>query len=483
MSIDLTTSRETIPDHIQESWKRCQQIRLEATTFDKEQYDEILHYSTPVLKDVYEQALLLARTQTINRDLEFFYDQHPSSLITMNHDGKITRINHTAARTIGCGEQSAIGKTISTIMKGVNPSTILLGKRFSYKNQMFTAHMIESENHHESCVLLQGETKRQKDVLMNQYHFHDIISNDPTMNEKISIAKKASLLDISVLITGETGTGKELFAQSIHGASLRNHNPFIAINCSAIPESLLESELFGYEKGSFTGAKAQGQAGKFETANGGTLFLDEIGDMPLAAQAALLRVLQEGYITRIGGTTPRPIDVRIIAATHKDLQKEIEAGHFRADLYFRLNGFTLCLPPLRSRTDILLLAEHILSTLPFKKEKVELTEDAINFIVEYEWLGNFRQLKNILQQAAFLADHHRITKSLLLSLCPSVSLPNKEGQSGKGAILSLREHEILLIKQVLEQTKGNITRAAKLLKIGRNTLYRKMKEYQIRSEF
>jgi transcriptional regulator of acetoin/glycerol metabolism len=434
-----------------------------------------------------EQALLLAHTQNqtkkLTKDLDFIYDHHPSSLITINKEGKIKRLNFAAARTIGRSEQSTIGEPISSIISGLDPFTLTAAQeqKFSFKNQVFTTHILISDNHDQSCVILQGETQKQKGELTNHYHFTDIISNDPDMNETISLAKRVATLDISLLISGETGTGKELFAQSIHGASLRSDKPFIAINCSAIPEGLLESELFGYEKGAFTGAKSQGQAGKFEAADGGTLFLDEIGDMPLTAQATLLRVLQERCVTRIGGITPRPIDVRIIAATHKDLQKEIEAGRFREDLYFRLNGFTLKLPSLRNRTDLLLLAEHILSRVPFKKEKTELTEDAKTFITEYEWPGNFRQLENVLQQAAFLANHNRITKSLLLSLCPSSTVQIREEKKRKQKLMSLREHEITLIKQALEQTNGNISRASKQLNIGRNTLYRKLKAYNLMS--
>ncbi|MEW9673783.1 sigma-54-dependent Fis family transcriptional regulator [Ammoniphilus sp. 3BR4] len=434
-----------------------------------------------------EQALLLSHTQKqkdkLTEDLTFIYDHHPSSLITLNKEGGITRLNYSASRTIGCSEQIAIGKHISSIISELNPSALVgaQGQKIRFKNQVFTPYLLSSDNAEESCMILRGEVEKGHGTLSNHYHFTDIISNDPLMNETISFAKRAAQVDISLFISGESGTGKELFAQSIHGASLRSNKPFIAINCSAIPESLLESELFGYEKGAFTGAKSGGQEGKFEAANGGTLFLDEIGDMPLAAQATLLRVLQERCVTRIGGITPRPIDVRVIAATHKDLQKEIMEGRFRADLYYRLNGFTLKLPPLRERTDLLLLAEHILSRIPFQKEKAELTEDAKAFIKEYDWPGNFRQLQNTLQQAAFLANHHPITKSLLLSLCPTfANAPSMEKEySAKENPVSLQEHEMTVIKQVLEQTKGNISQAAKHLNIGRNTLYRKLKAYNI----
>lgn len=333
---------------------------------------------------------------------------------------------------------------------------------------------------HQSSVIVRLKKQKLIDGLTtNRYQFTDIISNDPQMNQTISIAKRSSALDISLLITGESGTGKELFAQSIHGYSLRSDKPFIAINCSAIPENLLESELFGYEKGAFTGAKSGGHKGKFEAADGGTLFLDEIGDMPLQAQASLLRVLQERCVTRVGGHASIPIDVRVIAATNKDLQKEMEAGEFRADLFFRLCGLSLKLPNLRSRKDLLLLAEYILADLPYKSEHTELTVEAKTFILEYSWPGNFRELQNVLGQAVFLADKGPITRDLLVALCPVSSITNEEGAIADREPRNFQEQETQIIRNALERTSGNISNAAKQLDIGRNTLYRKMKKYGI----
>lgn len=433
-----------------------------------------------------EQALILAHekrsTKKLSIDLDYIYKHHPSSLITINKEGKITRLNHEAVRTIGLSEQTVIGQPISQFISGLND----LGekeaeRKICFKNKVFTSHLLPTENHDQAYVLLRGEPQKPASELSSRYLFSDILCEDPRLHELIAVAKRAASLPISLLIHGESGTGKELFAQAIHGASNRSDKPFIAINCSAIPESLLESELFGYEKGAFTGAKSSGQPGKFEAADGGTLFLDEIGDMPLPAQASLLRVLQEQCITRIGSVAPRYIDVRIIAATHKDLQKEIEAGRFRADLYFRLSGFTLKLPSLRNRSDLLMLADHILSRLPFTPAKPVLSEDAKYFIQEYEWPGNFRQLQNVLQQAAFLADQQPITKSLLHSLCTSTYKSVEVVQPQSFELTSMKEHEITLIKQALEQANGNISHAAKQLNIGRNTLYRKMKAYNLSS--
>lgn len=429
------------------------------------------------IEQSYQLDQMKRKPQIKESDLKFIYDRHPSSLFTVNKNGYVTRLNLAAARMIGNSESAAIGQPISDIIEGFNPKLLENDNNFVFKDQRFTTYSLSNGDTDQPCILIQGETQGQTSKLANRYNFKDILGNDSKLNEMISIAKKASELEISLLITGETGTGKELFAQSIHGASLRKNKPFIAINCSAIPESLLESELFGYEKGAFTGAKAQGHIGKFEAANGGTLFLDEIGDMPISAQATILRVLQEACITRIGGITPRPIDVRIIAATHKDLHKEMEEGRFRADLFFRLNGLTLKLPSLRERSDILLIAENILSHIPFRKENIELGEDAKQFILEYEWLGNFRQLKNVLQQAVFLTKQNHISKELLQSICnpkSGITMEEKHKQT-----ISLKELEITVIKQVLEKTHGNISLASKQLNIGRNTLYRKLKAYNL----
>lgn len=433
-----------------------------------------------------EQAIFVANTQKLSKklaiDLDYIYYHHPSSLITIDKKGRITRINAEAARVIGCPEEAAIGLPIANMLTEIHSnekSDAPEQKKFVCKNTLFTPSLLPSNHHDQAYLLLRGEPLKQLGTRKSRYNFSDILSDDPHLDEIIAIAKRVAPLDLSILISGESGTGKELFAQSIHDASLRQDKPFIAINCSAIPDSLLESELFGYEKGAFTGAKANGQMGKFEAADGGTLFLDEIGDMPLAAQAVLLRVLQEKCVTRIGGITPRPVNVRIIAATHKDLTREIEAGRFRADLYFRLNGFTLRLPALRQRSDLLMLTDHILSQLPFTHGKLDLTEDAKHFVMEHNWPGNYRQLHNVLQQAAFLAENKPITKSMLLSLCPPSPAASSDTCQNQQEKRSIREQEIALIRQALEVNQGNISLTAKQLKIGRNTLYRKLKEYQL----
>ncbi|MGE7273264.1 sigma-54-dependent Fis family transcriptional regulator [Brevibacillus panacihumi] len=289
------------------------------------------------------------------------------------------------------------------------------------------------------------------------------------------MGQKAALVDFPVLILGESGTGKELFAQMIHEMGSRSNAPFIAVNCSAIPENLIESELFGYEGGSFTGAQREGKIGKFEAAKKGTIFLDEIGDMSLRSQAALLRVLQEKVVTPVGSNQPRQIHARVIAATHRHLPDEIKAGRFRADLYYRLKGVMIQLPPLRQRTDILPLAEHLLRQLA-PGSTASISRDAQELLAAYAWPGNIRELQSVLIQAAFLADGGDIEAVHI-----QLEGPDEAGDISfrKQELPSLKESEMEAIKRAIRTTGGNVSQAAKLLQIGRNTLYRKLAEYRI----
>lgn len=308
--------------------------------------------------------------------------------------------------------------------------------------------------------------------------FSGLIGASPRFLEKVQLTRIAASTQASVLITGESGTGKELFAQAIHAASNRSHGPFLPINCAAIPRELIGSELFGYEDGAFTGAKKGGKAGRFEQAHGGTLFLDEIGEMPLELQGHLLRVLQEGEIYRLGGKEPIPVDVRVIAATNRDLAQEIAfKGSFRSDLYYRLNVFTIALPALRERPeDILLLAEHFLHKLVSRngrdKNFSSLTRQRLR---EHGWPGNVRELANTVERAfhvslnatEILPEHIAEESSRIL---PPPSLDERSHTS----TTNLREQERGLIRQAISAADCNLSRAAKSLGISRSTLYRKM---------
>lgn len=290
------------------------------------------------------------------------------------------------------------------------------------------------------------------------------------------LGQKAAGVDFPVLLLGESGTGKELFAQMIHETGQRAKEPFIAVNCSSIPENLIESEWFGYEGGSFTGAQREGRIGKFEAAKRGTIFLDEIGDMSLRSQAALLRVLQEKVVTPVGSHHSKPIHARIIAATHRNLSEEVRAGRFRADLYYRLKGVMIQLPPLRSRTDLLQLAEHLLLQLPPDGLPGSISKEAQAMLASYPWPGNVRELQGVLIQAAFLADGKKIEAE-------HIQLERSDEGEDKwepvNALRSLKDTEMEAIRQAIRTTRGNVSQAARLLQIGRNTLYRKMAEYRI----
>jgi two-component system response regulator FlrC len=298
----------------------------------------------------------------------------------------------------------------------------------------------------------------------------EILTSNPKMQEIINIVNNLALSDITVLIQGESGTGKELIARQIHRLSKRSERPFIAVNCAAIPDNLLESELFGHEKGAFTGA-IEKKIGKFEMAKGGTMLLDEIGEMSMMLQAKLLRVLQEREIDRIGGKESIPVDVRVIATTNKDLYKECMEGRFREDLYYRLNVFPINIPPLRERPeDIPLLASHFMKkySVSLNKETKGFSEDAMNLLKNRQWRGNVRELENVIQRAVFLCKGSYIEADDLL-IEDEVIGSVKSG--------NLREAEKRLILQTLKDVKGNKTKAAKILGISVRTIRNKLNEY------
>ncbi len=299
---------------------------------------------------------------------------------------------------------------------------------------------------------------------------HEIITEDPEMKRILTLAGNLAGSEITVLITGESGTGKELIARFIHRVSKRREGPFVAVNCAAIPDNLLESELFGYEKGAFTGATER-KAGKFELASGGTILLDEIGEMPMTLQAKLLRVLQEREIDRIGGKRPVPIDVRVIATTNRDLQKECLEGRFREDLYYRLNVFPIRIPSLRERKgDIPALALHFVkkfSSLSGKRIK-GLTDQAIEILRERQWRGNVRELENVIQRATVIASGDMIRPEDLM-------FDNMDNPQVPGMI---REMEKDLILRTLKEVQGNKTKAAKILGVSVRTIRNKLNEYR-----
>ncbi|MCP3677368.1 MAG: sigma-54-dependent Fis family transcriptional regulator [Deltaproteobacteria bacterium] len=332
---------------------------------------------------------------------------------------------------------------------------------------------------------LKRENMRLKEELRLDYTFENIVAEDPKMHEIFDLIRKVASYNTTILINGESGTGKELIARAIHFNGDRRDKPFIPVNCGAIPATLMESELFGYVKGAFTDA-VRNREGLFQEADGGTLFLDEIGELPKELQVKLLRVLQEGEVRRVGDTRSRSIDVRVVAATARDLQNEVREGAFREDLYYRLNVIPITLPPLRERgSDIPLLVDHFIGIAAHKFGKPidGISDNALELLMSYRWPGNVRELENIIERAVILEDGDTISPVSLpftereFRQSPSVTTHLTEPE------LSIKKaHEAVereLIARALEATGGNRTRAAELLEISHRALLYKIKSYKI----
>jgi two-component system, NtrC family, response regulator len=321
---------------------------------------------------------------------------------------------------------------------------------------------------------LEAESEAHQRVEESRTRFEDILGNTPAMRELFSVVSRVAKTDATVLIQGESGTGKELLARAIHNRSARRSRPFVAINCGAIPETLLESELFGHEKGAFTGAHVQ-RKGKLELADGGTLFLDEIGEMSLTLQVKLLRFLQERQIERVGGRETLQVDARIVAATNKDLKSELQAGRFREDLYYRLSVVNLKLPPLRERgEDIVLIANAVLRQSGAQhRRKLRFSLDALGAITRYPWPGNIRELENAVERAIIMARGRQIEPADLgIDVSPSGPELTPLRESRDRA-----EREALV--DALVKTRGNISQAAKLLGVSRPTFHGRLTKHAI----
>jgi two-component system response regulator AtoC len=329
---------------------------------------------------------------------------------------------------------------------------------------------------------LRRDLKTAQKELASGFSFEEIIGESKSMKDALDLARRVAESDIaSVLLYGETGTGKDLFARAIHYASERAKAPYLAINCAALPATLIESELFGYEKGAFTDAKAR-KEGLFEQARGGTIFLDEIGEVELGLQAKLLRVLEENTFRRVGGLKDITLESRVIAASNRDLKREAEAGNFRLDLYFRLSVIQLEVPPLRDRgDDVLLLAQHYIDRANTKrrgKKLKGLAPDVERIFKSYGWIGNVRELRNVIERASILEDGEIVTTAHL----PNDLLQTAGASSASGTFtlppsgVSLEEVEFELARQAVERTQGNLTQAAKLLDISRDQLRYKLRK-------
>jgi len=340
---------------------------------------------------------------------------------------------------------------------------------------------------------LRREVAQVRKERAREFNFKQIVGESPAMTKMLSLAAKVAESEVSsVLLQGESGTGKDLVAKAIHYGSQRSEGPFVAVNCAALPATLIESELFGYEKGAFTDAKAR-KEGLFEQAEGGTLLLDEIGELELSLQAKLLRVLEEGAFRRVGGLKDIPLDVRVLAASNRDLKAESEAGRFRLDLYYRLSIIQIDIPPLRERgDDVLLLSQHYIDTIGarIKRSKVTgLSPEAEEVFRKYNWPGNVRELRNVIERALILEDADKITTEYLPGGLLAPARVAQSATAGSNAEplarfvlpqegISLDEAELSFVRQAIERSGGNQTRAAELLGISRDQLRYRLKKLE-----
>lgn len=454
-----------------------------------------------------------------------------ASVIDLVHDGVvavdaqscITVFNKAAEKLIGVGKEAAIGKKITEIVAETRLPEMIEGS-LSESADILTLDNGVTVAANRVPVAVDGEVRgavaTYQDVgevqrlerkirirlsekgFVAQYDFSDIVHASASIAECIRIARKFSRYDATVLITGPSGVGKELFAQGIHNNSLRKHSPFVAINCAALPETLIESELFGYAEGAFTGASRKGKAGLFEMAHGGTLFLDEISELPLVLQGRLLRVLQEKEIMRIGDNKLIPVDVRIVCATNRDLSSLVREKRFRSDLYFRIATLGLYIPPLNGRSeDIDRLAGHFLKAFAkeYRKEHLVFGKEAAEYLRHHTYSGNVRELKGMIERAVVISEGKSIGVDDLRTQgaleMPELSTTGSAGQlagqpagqlTGQHFQLrgcSLAEVESEYIEHVFRSTRGSIKKSSEILGIGRSTLWRKVKMLGIQPEW
>ena len=375
--------------------------------------------------------------------------------------------------------QGQIDVVVETIKLGAMdyfPKTIDLNKLELAVRNALEMHSLKRELH------------QLRDSVAETGSFENIIASAGPMENVLKLVNKEKNSDISVLIQGESGTGKELIARAIHFNGKRKNGPFIAVNCAAIPRDLIESEMFGHEKGAFTGAVAR-KIGKFEQANGGTIFLDEIGELDMNLQAKLLRAIQQKQFERVGGIEVLTSDTRIVSATNRDLVKASQNKEFREDLYYRLASFPIMLPPLRERrTDVMLLAEHFLKTYSKREGKAirTISRKAIKMLYDYPWPGNVRELESAIERAILLCEDDMITEGDLplavraFSEGASVAVPMDSVFENQSMIIPLETLKEQAVKHALKVTEGNILEAAKKLRISRSTMYEMIKKYDVR---
>jgi len=436
------------------------------------------------------------------QEMKAVLDFNSEGIVVLDASKIIKAFNPVAEKLLGRAQEEAIGQpggdvfpqlVVPTISRVWNTGKAELGELViigSYKMALNCIPIIVESQVKGMIITLQDVRHIQKlehKIRRNldshghvaRYTFEDIIGESNGIRETVKRAQKYGQVDSTVLISGETGCGKEIFAQAIHGISPRREGPFVAVNCAALPENLLESELFGYVEGAFTGARKGGKPGLFELAHNGTLFLDEIGEMSGRLQARALRVLEEGQVMRLGADRLLPVDVRIIAATNRDLKQMVQEKNFREDLYYRIHVLTLNIPPLRERKeDIALLFDFFMFKYCYKFNKIihEVEPGVIAILKQYSWPGNVRELKNTAERLVLLTDGPVITEAMAREILREQGLGSVDLQVANNDLLE--ETERVLIERVLQETGGNRSEAARKLGIGRTTLWRKLREKQ-----
>lgn len=453
------------------------------------------------------QLTLLKTSEQVelkNRYQRAIINSISEGLLVVNSKNRISTVNDILSSMLGSNANLLIGQDIATLLPDkdilqavykrteFNDFITKIGSDTESLSCTMTARRIPLPNGNSDILLLVKEMVRAKKLAQRlqadeaRLRFDDIVGTDMKLRSAIEIAATAAETTANVLILGESGTGKDVFAQAIHNGSSRRNGPYVAVNCGAIPRELIASTLFGYEEGAFTGAKRGGSIGKFELADGGTIFLDEIGEIPLDIQSVLLRVLETKRFSRVGGKSSIKVDIHVIAATNRDLLHEVQMRHFRQDLYFRLDVLSIHLPPLRERRgDIMPLVEHFLAQMSsrYLKAVTSFSPEAEQMLVNYSWPGNIRELQNIVERAVILTKSSEITVSLLSQLMTvleftspatteyenELTVPSRGNQAERDELLKL-----------LNSCRWNLSEAAKRLGVARSTLYRRIDHYNLR---